>query len=64
MKKAYELSVLCNCEVALMVFTSNNKLIQYSSQDMDKLLMKYTQVTQKKKLTGLFGSLSAHFFSL
>ncbi|SAL99760.1 hypothetical protein [Absidia glauca] len=43
MKKAYELSVLCNCEVALMVFTSNNKLIQYSSQDMDKLLMKYTQ---------------------
>ncbi|KAI8331587.1 hypothetical protein BC941DRAFT_456211 [Chlamydoabsidia padenii] len=43
MKKAYELSVLCNCEVAVMVFSSNGKLIQYSSKDMDQLLMKYTQ---------------------
>lgn len=43
MKKAYELSVLCNCEVAVMIF-SNNKLMQYSSKDMDTLLMKYTQV--------------------
>ncbi|KAI8370474.1 uncharacterized protein BYT42DRAFT_467437, partial [Radiomyces spectabilis] len=38
MKKAYELSVLCNCEVALIIFNSNNKLIQYSSHDMDKML--------------------------
>ncbi|ORZ21144.1 myocyte-specific enhancer factor 2C-like protein [Absidia repens] len=43
MKKAYELSVLCNCEVAVVIFSSNNKLIQYSSDDMDKILMKYTQ---------------------
>ncbi|KAI8084986.1 uncharacterized protein BX664DRAFT_338272 [Halteromyces radiatus] len=46
MKKAYELSVLCNCEVALMIFNSNNKLVQYSSDDMDKLLMKYTQYNE------------------
>ncbi|ORZ13072.1 MADS box transcription factor MEF2, partial [Absidia repens] len=37
MKKAYELSVLCNCEVALVIFTSNNRLLQYSSKDMDQL---------------------------
>ncbi|CAO3588018.1 unnamed protein product [Absidia cylindrospora] len=43
MKKAYELSVLCNCEVAVVIFSSNKKLIQYSSDDMDKILMKYTQ---------------------
>ncbi|KAI8344803.1 hypothetical protein BC941DRAFT_17244 [Chlamydoabsidia padenii] len=64
MKKAYELSVLCNCEVALMIFTSNNKLIQYSSQDMDKLLMEYTQVSRTNILDRAFGMLSAHFFFL
>ena len=28
MKKAYELSVLCECEIALIIFNSNNKLHQ------------------------------------
>lgn len=45
MKKAYELSVLCNCEVALIIFNNqNNKLVQYASTDMDKVLMRYTEV--------------------
>ncbi|KAI8878560.1 hypothetical protein K501DRAFT_287822 [Backusella circina FSU 941] len=43
MKKAYELSVLCNCEVALVIMTSNNKVIQYSSSDMDSLLNRFKQ---------------------
>lgn len=44
MKKAYELSVLCNCEIALIVFNNtNNKLVQYASTDIDKVLMKYTE---------------------
>ena len=43
MKKAYELSVLCDCEIALIIFTSNNKLYQYASSDMDKVLLKYTE---------------------
>ncbi|KAF7723124.1 myocyte enhancer factor [Apophysomyces ossiformis] len=43
MKKAYELSVLCNCEIALIIFNSNNKLVQYASTDIDKILMKYTE---------------------
>ncbi|KAG0739499.1 hypothetical protein G6F57_004326 [Rhizopus arrhizus] len=44
MKKAYELSVLCNCEVALIIFNNqNNKLVQYASTDMDKVLMRYTE---------------------
>uniref|UniRef100_A0A1I7X0L8 MADS-box domain-containing protein n=1 Tax=Heterorhabditis bacteriophora TaxID=37862 RepID=A0A1I7X0L8_HETBA len=29
MKKAYELSVLCDCEIALIVFNSTNKLFHY-----------------------------------
>ncbi|VVC28194.1 Hypothetical protein CINCED_3A005040 [Cinara cedri] len=43
MKKAYELSVLCNCEVGLIVFSSSDKLYQYASTDMDPLLLKYTE---------------------
>lgn len=48
MKKAYELSVLCNCEVALIIFNNqNNKLVQYASTDIDKVLMRYTEVCNK-----------------
>ena len=42
MKKAYELSVLCDCEIAVIIFNSHNKLFQYASTDMDKVLLKYT----------------------
>ena len=44
MKKAYELSVLCDCEIAVIIFNSHNKLFQYASTDMDKVLLKYTGV--------------------
>lgn len=44
MKKAYELSVLCNCEVALFIIPSNNKIIQYSSSNMEQLLDEFQQV--------------------
>jgi len=42
MKKAMELSVLCDCEIALIIFNSNTKLFQYSSTDMCDLLNKYS----------------------
>ena len=45
MKKAYELSVLCDCEIAVIIFNSHNKLFQYASTDMDKVLLKYTGVS-------------------
>ncbi|KAJ1965804.1 hypothetical protein IWQ62_002575, partial [Dispira parvispora] len=44
MKKAYELSVLCDCQIALIIFTSNGKLVQFSSSpDIDPILLRYTQ---------------------
>nr|XP_054754476.1 MEF2 transcription factor homolog [Lytechinus pictus] len=46
MKKAYELSVLCDCEIALIIFNSGNKLFQYASTDMDKVLLKYTEYSE------------------
>ncbi|KAJ3038459.1 Myocyte-specific enhancer factor 2D [Rhizophlyctis rosea] len=46
MKKAYELSVLCDCEIALIIFNHNGKLVQYASTDMDKILLKYTEYSE------------------
>ncbi|CAH1732119.1 unnamed protein product [Aphis gossypii] len=38
MKKTYELSVLCDCEVAIIIFDKFDKLYQYASTDMDQVL--------------------------
>uniref|UniRef100_A0ACB8F150 Uncharacterized protein n=1 Tax=Sphaerodactylus townsendi TaxID=933632 RepID=A0ACB8F150_9SAUR len=46
MKKAYELSILCDCEIALIIFNSTNRLFQYASTDMDKVLLKYTEYSE------------------
>lgn len=46
MKKAYELSVLCDCEIALIIFNSANRLFQYASSDMDHVLLRYTEYNE------------------
>lgn len=46
MKKAYELSVLCDCDIALIVFSGTGKLYQYASTDMDRILLKYTEYSE------------------
>lgn len=46
MKKAYELSVLCDCEVAIIIFNKSNRLYQYASTDMDQVLLKYTEYSE------------------
>lgn len=43
MKKAMELSILCGADVALVVFSEEDRLFQYSSMPMGKLLDKYDQ---------------------
>jgi len=48
-KKAMELSILCDCEIALIIFSSNNKLFPYSSTDMDKILLRYTEYSEPHK---------------
>mmetsp|Transcript_204 Transcript_204/g.216 ORF Transcript_204/g.216 Transcript_204/m.216 type:complete len:359 (+) Transcript_204:287-1363(+) len=44
-KKAMELSILCDCEISLIVFNSNNKLFQYTSNDMPNILERYAKAT-------------------
>lgn len=45
MKKAMELSVLCDCQIALIIFNSNNKLFQYSSGDIKSVLERFKNDT-------------------
>nr|ASZ80005.1 MADS17 [Dendrocalamus latiflorus] len=40
-KKAYELSVLCDAEVALIIFSSRGKLYEFGSPGVNKTLEKY-----------------------
>ncbi|XP_073118492.1 agamous-like MADS-box protein MADS3 isoform X2 [Henckelia pumila] len=41
LKKAYELSVLCDAEVALIIFSSRGKLYEFSSTSMTTTLERY-----------------------
>ena len=41
MKKAYELSVLAGCEVALIIFDSHDRHYQFASHQMGHTLMRY-----------------------
>lgn len=41
MKKAEELAVLCDAEVALIIFSATGKLYEYASSSMDDILGKY-----------------------
>ena len=40
-KKALELSILCDCEIGLVIFSPQGKLIQYSSGDIDQTLSRF-----------------------
>ncbi|KAF1884745.1 hypothetical protein Lal_00028631 [Lupinus albus] len=48
MKKAFELSLLCDAEVALIIFSGRGKLHQYSSTDINKIIEKYRQCCYNK----------------
>ncbi|GER44027.1 MADS box transcription factor, partial [Striga asiatica] len=41
LKKAFELSVLCEAEVALLVFSPSGKTYQFSSHDMNRTITRY-----------------------
>ncbi|KDP22351.1 hypothetical protein JCGZ_26182 [Jatropha curcas] len=43
LKKAYELSVLCDAEVALIIFSSRGKVSEFGSTEVTKTLKRYRQ---------------------
>ncbi|ORZ30018.1 hypothetical protein BCR44DRAFT_122471, partial [Catenaria anguillulae PL171] len=43
-KKAFELSVLCQCDIGVIIFAPNGKMFEFTSAgDMDHLLLRYTE---------------------
>ena len=63
MKKAYELSVLCECEIVIIIFNSNNKLFQYASSNVDSILLKYTEHNDASETKTNMDILDVRFFS-
>ncbi|XP_072968399.1 MADS-box transcription factor 50-like isoform X1 [Typha angustifolia] len=55
LKKAFELSVLCDAEVALIVFSSRGRLYEFASSSMQKTIDRYMthtkEATENKKAT-------------
>ncbi|XP_034672809.1 truncated transcription factor CAULIFLOWER D-like isoform X7 [Vitis riparia] len=41
LKKAFELSILCDAEVALLIFSPSGKAYQFASHDMDRSIARY-----------------------
>ncbi|XP_022874184.1 MADS-box protein AGL42-like isoform X1 [Olea europaea var. sylvestris] len=51
LKKAYELSVLCDAEVALIIFSQKGRLFQFSSSNMENTIEKYLEHAKEKETT-------------
>ncbi|KAL2491653.1 Agamous-like MADS-box protein AGL15 [Abeliophyllum distichum] len=43
LKKAHELAVLCEAEVAVIIFSNTGKLFEFSSSDMKRTLLRYNK---------------------
>lgn len=51
-KKAQELSVLCDAEIALIVFSATEKLFDFSSSSMMQIIKRYTMQTENSNKLG------------
>ncbi|CAN8251922.1 unnamed protein product [Cochlearia groenlandica] len=46
LKKAYELSVLCDAQVSLIIFSQSGRLYEFSNFDMQKMIERYREYTK------------------
>ncbi|KAJ4727054.1 MADS-box protein [Melia azedarach] len=51
LKKAYELSVLCDAEVALIIFSPRGKLYEFASSSMQETIERYMRHTKEARLS-------------
>ncbi|XP_052490292.1 MADS-box protein SOC1 isoform X3 [Gossypium raimondii] len=49
LKKAFELSVLCDAEVALIIFSPRGKLFEFASSSMQQTIERYRRHTKDNK---------------
>ncbi|XP_030480504.1 floral homeotic protein AGAMOUS [Cannabis sativa] len=62
LKKAYELSVLCDAEVALIVFSSRGRLYEYANQSVKSTIDRYKKASSDTSNTGSVSEVNAQFY--
>nr|AZZ09252.1 AGAMOUS [Primula vulgaris] len=62
LKKAYELSVLCDAEVALVVFSNRGRLYEYSNNSVKATIDRYKKATSDSSANGSVSELNAQYY--
>ncbi|KAL9818048.1 Floral homeotic protein AGAMOUS [Arabidopsis thaliana] len=62
LKKAYELSVLCDAEVALIVFSSRGRLYEYSNNSVKGTIERYKKAISDNSNTGSVAEINAQYY--
>nr|BAU88524.1 AGAMOUS-like gene [Tricyrtis sp. Shinonome] len=62
LKKAYELSVLCDAEVALIVFSSRGRLYEYANNSVKATIERYKKSNSDGSNTGSVSEANAQYY--
>ncbi|KAB2083372.1 hypothetical protein ES319_A05G262300v1 [Gossypium barbadense] len=62
LKKAYELSVLCDAEVALIVFSSRGRLYEYSNNNIRSTIDRYKKACSDTSKTNTVTEINAQYY--
>ncbi|KAG6642303.1 hypothetical protein I3843_09G129000 [Carya illinoinensis] len=62
LKKAYELSVLCDAEVALIVFSSRGRLYEYANNSVKSTIDRYKKACADSSHTGSVSEANTQFY--
>ncbi|XP_057537368.1 floral homeotic protein AGAMOUS-like isoform X2 [Amaranthus tricolor] len=62
LKKAYELSVLCDAEVALIVFSSRGRLYEYANHSVKGTIERYKKVSSDQSGAGSVAEANAQYY--
>ncbi|XP_009351917.2 floral homeotic protein AGAMOUS isoform X3 [Pyrus x bretschneideri] len=62
LKKAYELSVLCDAEVALIVFSNRGRLYEYANNSVKETVERYRKACADSSNTGLVSEASTQYY--
>nr|ADD25203.1 AG1-1 [Nymphaea odorata] len=62
LKKAYELSVLCDAEVALIVFSSRGRLYEYANNSVRGTIERYKKAYAESSSSGAVAETNAQYY--
>ncbi|RXH86348.1 hypothetical protein DVH24_017401 [Malus domestica] len=62
LKKAYELSVLCDAEVALIVFSNRGRLYEYANNSVKGTIERYKKASADSSNTGSVSEASTQYY--